>query len=168
MGIKNLTMLTKEQAITEHRKMWNWIADRLEEAEKLKNDGNLKSPDLYDVYKLKRKYVENYGSYILCSCFCCEYDKQQYCTDDDERMDCKYCPLLWGTENEMDSFFCEGGTDMSDFKRKYYIVFFTTFETMGLWGMANRLSGCNKYKEAAEIARQIANLPEKPDKKGIE
>lgn len=33
--------MTKEEAITKHRKMWNWIADRLEEH----ND-----PDYYDIY----------------------------------------------------------------------------------------------------------------------
>lgn len=162
----NTKKLTKEQAITEHRKMWNWIADQLEEAEKLKNDGNLKSSDLYDVYKLKRKYVENYGSYILCSCFCCEYEyQQQVRMGDNHKEDCVFCPLLWGTEDKVNTSFCERGMDIADFKRKYDIDFLTSLKTTGLWEMANKLSAYHKYKEAAKIARQIANLPEK---KGIE
>ena len=35
--------LTKEEAIAEHRKMWNWIADRLEEHNNLG----------YDIYMYK-------------------------------------------------------------------------------------------------------------------
>lgn len=159
MDIKNLT---KEQAIAEHRKMWNWIADRLEEAEELKNDGDFKS-DLYNILKLKRKYIEIRGfKNILCDCFCCEYEYQQKTRMDDVYKGyCSLCPLLWGTEDKVNIGFCEKGMDMSDFKRKYNIDFLTPFKTIGLWEMANKLSAYHKYKEAAKIARQIANLPER-------
>lgn len=39
--------LTKEEAIAEHRKMWNWIADRLEEH----HPG-------YDIHMYKVKYIK--------------------------------------------------------------------------------------------------------------
>lgn len=42
--------LTKEEAIAEHRKMWNWIADRLEEHDLGYDCTNLDNPILvYDV-----------------------------------------------------------------------------------------------------------------------
>lgn len=159
MNIKNLT---KEQAIAEHRKMWNWIADKLEEAEEFKNDGNLKSY-LYNILKLKKKYIEIRGfKNIFCDCFCCEYEyQQQVRMGDNHKEDCVLCPLLWGTEDKVNTSFCERGMDIADFKRKYDIDFLTPFKTIGLWEMANKLSAYHKYKEAAEIARQIANLPEK-------
>ena len=39
--------LTKEQALSEHRKMWNWISDQL----------SLENCKVYDVSELKEKYV---------------------------------------------------------------------------------------------------------------
>ena len=41
--------LTKEEAIAHHRKMWNWIADRLEEHN---NRG-------CDIYMYKAEYIKN-------------------------------------------------------------------------------------------------------------
>lgn len=43
--------LTKEQAIAGHRKMWNWIADRLEKANR---------KNTFDVYDLKMEYEESH------------------------------------------------------------------------------------------------------------
>lgn len=117
--------LTKEQAIEEHRKMWNWIADQLENGRRR------------DVGYLKEEYVkENFPvTEISDNCFCCEYAKY----------DCSKCPVLWGCEDEVSNLLCEhGGID-----------------ERGLWWKAQMCSLRSDYVEAAEIARQIANLPEK-------
>lgn len=67
--------LTREQAIAEHRKMWNWIADRIERCETV-----LKIPNL------KIEYLTNNDiEIILGGCFLCEYA--------DSRGGCKSCPL---------------------------------------------------------------------------
>ena len=136
--------LTKEEAISYHRKMWNWIADRLED-----HNGTKK-----DIFQYKEKYIEkNFpDKFVYNHCFCCQYAKQQ--VDDDIRNFCIYCPLLWGTESETDGFFCEQGNydipieDLSLFD-------------YGLWIYADKLAKNGYHSEAAEIARQIANLPER-------
>lgn len=64
--------LTREQAIEEHRKMWNWLAEH---------------PDKDKDYYLE---LNNFG-YINNECFLCEYSHQndgEYCGND--------CILNWG------------------------------------------------------------------------
>ena len=114
--------LTREQAIIEHRKMWNWIADNL---------GKTKGT----VYDLKVIYCEENGFKYLCAhCFCCQY----------AHFNCDYCPLYWGSENDEFNTYCE-----------------SDIENAVNWLNSDSLSMKNKFKEAAEIARKIANLPEK-------
>lgn len=85
--ISNCMWLTKERAIKEHRKMWNWIADQYENVTedliKLHDIGRLKS------YYIKTSHLELADLRIDCDCFCCEYDVQFY-------GDCRHCPLEWG------------------------------------------------------------------------
>ena len=71
--------LTKEQAIFEHRKMWNWIADKtlerktcVKKADYFKENGIIDEP--------------------CCQCYCCEYDeKGKYYKR------CYRCPLEWNS-----------------------------------------------------------------------
>lgn len=123
--------LTKEKAIEEHRKMWNWIADKLLEPETQEKQKN--------VHVLKRDYCRKNHLNILHACWCCEYDWQYVHI----YKRCSNCPLEWGTEDEWDGYYCE------------------CINESGLWLIANNLAGNRKYKEASEIARQIANLSEK-------
>lgn len=128
--------LTKQQTIEEHRKMWNWIAEQLEK-------GIKKS-----VYDLKVEYCERNQLSLLYHCFCCDY---ALTTSDYVYCDmCKNCPVIWGTESDTKDFFCEYEIKKEDF-----------YEDHGLWSKADEYSKKGKYKEAAELARQIANLPEK-------
>lgn len=69
--------LTKEQAIQEHRKMWNWIADQYEQG----SENHVS--ELKDTYL---KLNDFYG--IAMNCFCCEYDNQN-------EGSCIDCPLTW-------------------------------------------------------------------------
>lgn len=130
--------LTKKKAIEEHRKMWNWIADEL-----LKPETQRKNLSVYD---LKGIYCNEQDVIINNNCWCCEYDEQF------ENI-CKHCPLIWGTESEIEDYFCEGDIDET---------------SKGLWLTADRLSEDGEYVGASELARQIANLPEKPDKESEE
>lgn len=68
--------LTREQAIAEHRKMWNWIADEIERVK-------------HSVYIIayKKKYLEINGFVdIKDSCFMCEYVVNKHKT-------CEQCPI---------------------------------------------------------------------------
>lgn len=81
--------LTKEQAITEHRKMWNYIADVIEEY-----------AHCFNVYYLKQVYCFNYQEKyqvdtILDYCFLCEYTEG----------DCDKCPLEW--VSKISKYMCE-------------------------------------------------------------
>ena len=128
--------LTKKQAIEEHRKMWNWIADAI------KNEEDL--PAVVSRYnwisiivKLKRHYLLNYKDQkykdIYAHCFCCEY---AYNTSYDI---CRYCPVIWS-----------GSTGYCCGEYGEYI------ELTSLRGYSDE----NKEK-AYKLALKIANLPER-------
>ena len=76
--------LTREQAIAEHRKMWNWIADQM---------GIFKT--VFDIYTLKDLYLETFKQmsiYPVDSCFLCEYArKERY--KKHYGITCDYCPI---------------------------------------------------------------------------
>ena len=68
--------LTREEAVSWHRKMWNWIADRIEEEK-----------DYQDINNLKEEYCYREGFYcVISDCFCCEYAS----------FNCNFCPIEWG------------------------------------------------------------------------
>lgn len=145
MDINNLT---KKQAIAEHRKMWNWIADRLEEHH----------PGC-DIYMYKMKYIEeNFpDNNIKNNCFCCQYAVQESDYNYFANF-CINCPLVWGTEANTDEFFCEKGNCDIPIEA---LSLFNSDEEYGLWFYAQRLTENLCYDEAAKVARQIANLPER-------
>lgn len=86
--------LTREQAIAEHRKMWNWIAGFIENSKTISDIDGLK-----EIYcKRVEKECE-----ILHNCFLCEYTSfvsfgVKYCS-------CDECPIKW--ESESNKFMCE-------------------------------------------------------------
>ena len=157
--------LTKERAIELHRDMWNWIASELN-----------KNPDA-KVCNLKNKYIKtnpnihkyqeyNYNEDLVYNnCFCCEYALQQanprmFANDFDfwKEFDtdfCEHCPLRWGTEDNTEDFFCETGLE-----HNYKAL--DVQKTTGLWQIINYAKEINLTpEEKINIARQIANLPEK-------
>lgn len=100
--------LTREQAITEHRKMWNWIADCIE-----------KFKMVIDIVDQKRRYcMENIRYPVKNYCFLCEYT----CNKNWEQ-DCKKCPIKW--PSEFYELPCEGEA-WEDDEEKY-----------GLWWRCN-------------------------------
>ena len=64
--------LTKEQAIIEHRKMWNWIADQYKNRTDLLNETE-------DVEGLKKCYIDTVfpNERVECNCFCCDKDSDK-------------------------------------------------------------------------------------------
>lgn len=114
--------LAKEQAIAEHRKMWNWIADETEKKKrKITEHDYFKT---HSIVSANRPFGE---------CYACEYGAEL--TDSDLFQDiCRLCPLDWG--GRADDCMCIN-------------VF-----CYGEWFYTNN------WKEAAELARRIAEVPE--------
>ena len=89
-GRKMIPKLTKEEAIREHRKMWNWIAEQYEQY------------GFQDIACLKDEYLNTYRPEFLSmdsECFCCEYVTQQ-------GAECTECPVVWGGNK---AYICTSG-----------------------------------------------------------
>lgn len=128
--------MTKEEAIVNHRRLWNEIADMLDRGERY---------DHVDV--LKRQALNNIGEEndIHNNCYCCEYAKN----------DCRKCPVIWNNERYYD-YMCETGYD--DIFDDLYDV-----KDKSEWANFLILIKQKDYDIAAEIAREIANLPERSE-----
>lgn len=115
--------LTREEAILWHRKMWNWIADWVEEKR-----------EYQDINDLKEEYCSRECYCVRHDCFCCEYAS----------CNCDFCPIEWG--NDLKDFMCLDQYNEEDNK--------------GLYSLC-----CDEkdWEEQAELARKIANLPERQD-----
>ena len=151
--------LTKQEAIEGHRKMWNWIADRLEKA----------TPrDTFDVYNLKMEYEELHNLKLFCSCYLCEYARKKSLDEDiDLYKRCVYCPLLWEENKSNTDFICEYGNGIEQYDDDIIDVLKTFHSDVmgdfGLWNVCDFLAEKRHYDKAARLARKIANLPEKDE-----
>ena len=90
--------LTREQAIAEHRKMWNWIAYRIE-----------KTKTICDIYDLKFEYLKKSEfEYVLRACFLCAYS--------DMKGGCVACPITPAINRCLDGLFwnCVHSGDWQD------------------------------------------------------
>ena len=130
--------LTKEEAVKRHRELWNKIAE-------LCTGGfsNLPLCTANSVFEIQGMALNalgyhDYRDYPTNRCWACEYAIYNaiyfHRTNEDA---CCFCPLKWKTELCHD----EGG--------EYY--------------MCSRYIQDGNYEKAAEMARVIANLPEKED-----
>ena len=133
--------LTKEQAVKEPRKMWNWIADQYENATEV-------LIKLHDIDRLKNYYIkmnhpELKGQGIHCDCFCCEYDNQF-------DGNCLHCPLEWGGCTSAPCIKMEDGSA-------------GLYESIDM--LTDEDSCKNDFLLCGKMARQIASLPER---QGIE
>ena len=77
--------LTFDEAIENHRKMWNWIADETEKRQRIVSKGD---------YFKENEIMED----VFEKCFCCEYGGQRVgrYTGTDK---CSYCPINWICDN---------------------------------------------------------------------
>ena len=80
-------LLTRERAIQEHRKMWNWIADQYENHTDICQSCKC-------IQELKTKYITTQTFYdkIMFGCFCCDYVFSHGRT-------CSSCPIDWGSSS---------------------------------------------------------------------
>lgn len=129
--------LTKETAIQWHRRMWNWIADT-----SLKEERKVTKAEFFQKYFTE--LYENDVDVPCNSCFCCEYASQLKGKYNSEEPKCIFCPLEWGSNLEY--YMCLD-TDKDD-------------DLLGLFGEWDCLTDEN-YRDAAELARKIADLSEK-------
>ena len=77
--------LTREEAIANHRKMWNWIAD---ETERLKRV--VLKPEYFKEHNISHNEVPRF------SCYCCGFDLHCWSLPL-----CGACPIIWGVNTEM-------------------------------------------------------------------
>lgn len=77
--------LTKQEAISWHRRMWIWIAKQIAKHRKV-----------MDIVELKKHFCDMFNVYPKSDCFCCDYDNQI----------CKSCPVVWKDEESDISAFC--------------------------------------------------------------
>ena len=79
--------LSKEEAIANHRKMWNWIAD-----ECLKRGMKVTKKDYFSEMGIKEMPLN--------LCYCCEYAKSITEIAIETGFDCSKCPLIWSLIDE--------------------------------------------------------------------
>ena len=126
--------LTKEHAIQEHRKMWNWIADQYKKRSRENVD------DLKCMYLHEKNMEGIYGH-----CFLCNY------AGNNESSYGNYAFNCVPKDSNIEDGYCVDKYNLND--------------NYGLYGMLEE--GYNEsgnrlvFKEKENIARQIANLPER-------
>lgn len=138
-------MISKEEAIKNHRAMWNWIADQYE-----------KGSDM-SVQFLKRKYIDTMDSNrdarieLHASCYCCYYAgiNNIVGAGNEYRFNCDQCPVVWPSYAK-EGMCCEG-----------------TFRTIGLYEFIENCTKLCKGKDIDKIrdilvklCRLVAYLPE--------
>lgn len=107
-------MLTKAQAIANHRKMWHWIAETTRKEKR---------------HVTKEEAFDHFGwPHVHSNCWCCAYIEN--CTSE------KNCPIAWPGGD-----CCAEGSPLI------------------AW-IAINLEGDSAYLRAADLAEQIADLPE--------
>ena len=141
--------MTREETISLHRKMWGWIADRIEETR-----------EVQDIHYLKRRYLNNRGEQAAKHCYCCEYaEKRRVMGPATRDNSCFYCPLDW--ENpDVPRCPCELYSDEEE-------PVFDIWD--GAYGKCRKLFDnkelCAEYRwmEQAEYPRLVANIKEKEE-----
>ena len=76
--------LTRAEAIANHRKMWNWIADETERLERV-----VLKPEYFKEHNISHNEVPLYG------CYCCEFNLQFLTLPI-----CSACPINWDVNIE--------------------------------------------------------------------
>lgn len=130
-------ILTKAKAIEEHRKMWEWIANFIDGSER----GYISVRPIYcDIAELKHKYIhENFqGKRIINNCFLCTYDSSYSGM-------CGHCPVDF-SHIRYNTHGCLNGLYNKAYEAYDKFLDNPTHENA---------------KAAAEICKQIANLPER-------
>lgn len=130
--------LTREEAVSLHRQMWNEIANLLHEG---------KHYTVVMEYKRQALYRLGISDALhekpLNHCFCCEYSNQNGKVGD---VGCPLCPLHWADTDRPCMNTC--GHDDSPYSK--FTLSLSVFRGVD-------------YEKAEQYAREIANLPERTD-----
>lgn len=123
--------MLREEAIKKHRAMWNWIAEQIVNEERTMN-----------IATLKNTYVDMQGDilklYTCNNCYLCGYT----------HVNCIECPLLW--PSHAINYQCEYGYVLSN-----------RDNDIGLYSRCLNLYSSGEWKLQAQLAYEIANLPER-------
>lgn len=135
-----MAFLTKEECVRRHRLLWNYVADQILEQENASRN-------------YKKEAFEHFGwsipiGSIFGYCWGCYYDsmKRLEMVDDPKHIKesevktCPYCLFNWTS-------------DENNFCVKYNTLFNRFMNSKRI----------NDWKEAARIAREIANMPVRED-----
>lgn len=124
-------VLTKEEAIEWHRKMWNWIADQYKEGSKR------------TVWDLKETFCFKNGiDDLINDCFCCDYASNY--SSDNCTPECGKCPIVW---NRLNNHHCYCDSKYALYRK--------------IVDLTEESCSIDDTKKAEELARKIANLPVK-------
>ena len=88
--------LTKNHAVTEHRKLWNWVADATERREHC--------VDKWEYFIENELSTEKIP---FQNCFCCEYSILKSSKKDVDY--CTFCPVQWNTTDNSNDCKCVQG-----------------------------------------------------------
>lgn len=138
-------MISKEEAIKNHRVMWNWIADQYEKGSNMR------------IRFLKREYINTmdpkYNARIKlhASCYCCYYAGIHGIVGAGNKymFNCDQCPVVWPSYAE-EGMCCEGASRATGIGLYKLIEKCTTF-----------YKGVNENRDIlVKLCRLVADLPE--------
>lgn len=133
--------ITKEEAITLHRKMWNEIADMIKEGIHYSL-----------VMEYKREALDRLGvergvhERPLNHCYCCEYSEQNAVRG---VHGCPNCPLEWSTQERVGAVNPTCGWDDSPYSKFVYAL--------------PASDNFERLEKLEQYAREVANLPERTE-----
>lgn len=151
--MENIILYTKQDYIREHRKMWNWIMDNL--------DDLLFNSHYEWLSDAKSYYIDNVWqgeTLIHNDCFCCEYASSIRTLLDHY---CYYCPLKW-YDNKSDSYFdvrylCESDNNNdSNWYTANSLFADLSCKPFSHWNDEDN----EKYNRLKELCKNIAELEE--------
>lgn len=128
---------SRKLTLSEHRKMWNWIADTT----KAKNEVTTKL-EYFDQSHL------NYED-LTAGCYCCEYAAKKHHQEHKEvvnRFICVYCPLIW-----------HGGPMI---ELEPTIEFSPCLDYESPFAKFNEAVSKGNIEDCIKYSREIASLPE--------
>lgn len=135
--------ISKEEAIKNHRAMWNWIADQYEKGSNKR------------VQFLKRKYIDTMDPNrderikIPASCYCCYYAGLNNIAGNKYMFNCDQCPVVWPSYAE-EGMCCEGTSRTSGTGLYEFIKECTAF-----------YKGVDEIRDIlVKLCRLVADLPE--------
>lgn len=142
-----MAFLTKEECIRRHRLLWNYIADQIEEQEEVP-------------WNYKEEAFEHFGWHngaMFSYCWACYYCKMKdfEMVDDADAEKRK----SWGNcHNCLFDWYNHGDKPWDDSYSNYCDDGITLYFRFHVLKLSN-----NNWKEAAKIAREIANMPVRED-----